>query len=60
MFPLYANDAAFNGSSRRIEAQLKLIMDQGPDQGYFSKLAKSIFVADNSEDEEAARWGFEC
>ena len=59
MFPFYANDAVFNGLARRSAAQLKLIIDQGPERGYFPDMAKSIFVADNSEDEEAVRWGFE-
>ena len=33
MSPFYANDAAFDGSARRSAVQLRLLMDQGPDQG---------------------------
>ena len=34
-------------------------MDQGPDQGYFYMLSKSLCIDDNSEDEETARQEFE-
>ena len=30
---LYANDAAFDGSARRSAAKLRLLIDQGTDQG---------------------------
>ena len=50
MSPFYANDAAFDGSSRRSTAQLRLLMDQGVDRGYFPEPAKSIFIANNPEE----------
>ena len=56
MSPFYANDALFDGLSRKRAAQLKMIMDQGPDQGYFPETAKSLFIDDNLEDEDAERW----
>ena len=40
-------------------AQLRLLMDRGTEQGYFSKLTKSLFIADNSEEKEAAKREFE-
>ena len=46
---LYADDVAFDGLVRRSAAQLQLLIDRGPDRGYFTKLAKSIFIADNLE-----------
>ena len=57
--PFYANDAAFDGSMWRSAAQLRLLMDQGPDRGYFPEPAKSLFISDNLEDEEAERQEFE-
>ena len=57
--PFYANDAAFDGSERQIAVQLRLMMDQGPDQGYFPEQAKSLFIADTPEEKEAANREFE-
>ena len=45
--PFYADDTAFDGSARRSTAQLKILMDLGPDQGYIPEPAKSLFIADN-------------
>ena len=42
---LYADDAAFDGSKMRSAAQLRLLMDQGPERGYFPEPAKSLFIA---------------
>ena len=53
--PLYADDAAFDGSSRRSAVQLRLLMDQEPDRGYFPELAKSLFISENQEEKEAAK-----
>ena len=39
--------------------QLKLLMAQGADRGYFLKLSKSLAIAYNTEDKGAARWEFE-
>ena len=57
--PFYTNDTAFDGLAQRIVAQLRLLMDRGPDRGYFLKPAKSLFIADNPEDKEATKRGFE-
>ena len=43
----YADDAAFDGSARRIAQILKLLMKRGPDRGYFPEPAKSLFISDN-------------
>ena len=57
--PFYANDAAFDGLTRRSAAQLLLLMDWGPDKGYFTERAMSLFIADNPEEKEAAKREFE-
>ena len=57
--PFYADDAAFDGSARRSVEQLHLLMDLGPEQGYFPDMAKSLFIADNPEEKEVARLEFE-
>ena len=56
----YTNDMSFNGSVMHSEAQFKLLMYQGPDQGYPPEPAESLFIADNPEEEETERQGFEC
>ena len=56
--PFYADDAAFDGLARRSAEQLKLIMARGTDWGYFPEPAKSLLIADNPKDEEAARQDF--
>ena len=40
--PIYSNGTAFDGSASQSVAQLRLMMDQGPDQGY-SPSRPSIF-----------------
>ena len=50
----YANDAAFDVSARRSAAQMRLSMDRGLEQGYFPDPTKSLFIAINVEDKEAA------
>ena len=50
----YSDDATFDGSERRSAAQLHLLMEQGPDQGYFSNPTKYLFITDNPEEKEAA------
>ena len=37
---------------------MRLLMDQGPERGYFPEPAKSLFIADNLEMKEAARRKF--
>ena len=53
--PFYSNDVALDGSVRQSAAQIKLLMARGPDRGYLTELAKSLLIADNRQDEEAAR-----
>ena len=40
LFPFYTDDAAFNGLARQSAQILKLLMERGPDRGYFLNLAK--------------------
>ena len=56
--PFYADDAAFNGLTRRNELLLMLLMKRGPDQGYLPKTSKSLFFSDTPEQEEAAKREF--
>ena len=56
--PFYADDAAFDGSARRSAHILKLLMDMGPDWGYFPKPAKSLLITDSPEQEEAEKMEF--
>ena len=44
--PFYADDEAFNSSTRRSAQLLKMLIERGPDQGYLPKLAKSLFISD--------------
>ena len=53
--PFYADNAEFDGSARRIAAQLCLLMDWWPDRGYFPERAKSLFIADNPEKKDLAK-----
>ena len=52
--PFYAYHAAFDGSARCIAQLLKLLMKRGTDRGYFPEPYKSLFIADNPGEEEAA------
>ena len=47
--PFYADDAAFDGLARQSGGGLCLLLDRGPDQGYFPMTAKLLFISDNSE-----------
>ena len=42
----YADDAVFDGLSQRSAQLLKLLMERGPDQGYFPEPDKSLFISD--------------
>ena len=53
--PFYADDAEFDGSARRSVAQLRLLIDWGPERSYFTEQTKSLFISDNPEEKEAAR-----
>ena len=54
----YADDAAFDGSARHSGQLLKLLMKRGPDRGYLPEPAKSLFILDNPDQEEAAKKQF--
>ena len=57
--PLYDDDKAFDGLSRRSTAKLKLLMNRGPERGYLPDPAKSLFIADNPEEKESTKREFE-
>ena len=57
--PFYDDDAAFNGLELWSAEQLRLMMDQGPDRGYFPDTDKFFLIADNPEEKEAKRREFE-
>ena len=44
--PFYVDDAAFDGSSQCSAQLLKLLMNMGPDQGYFPEPDKSFLILD--------------
>ena len=45
----YADDTSFDGSERWSVAQLRLLIDQGPDRVYFPDPDKLLFLAENPE-----------
>ena len=59
LYHFYAADAVFDGPERRSAVQLCLLMDLGPNQGYFSEPSKSLFIAENPEEKDSARREFE-
>ena len=57
--PFYADDAAFDGLARRSAQLLKLLMRRGgADRGYFTELAKSLFISDSLGQDTAAKGEF--
>ena len=56
--PFYVDDAAFDGLARRSAQLLKLLIKRGTDQGYLTEPAKSLFILDNPDQEEAAKKQF--
>ena len=56
--PFYSYDTMFNGSTRKIVAQLSLLMDQCLDRGYFPEPSKPIFIVNNPEENGVARQEF--
>ena len=57
--PCYAEYAVFDGSTRQSELQRRLLMYRGPDRGYYTEPSKSLFIAVNPEEKEAAKMEFE-
>ena len=53
--PFYADDAVFDGSQRQSALLLKMLMNSGPDRGYFPEPDKSLFILDTPRQEEAAK-----
>ena len=51
----YADDAAFYGSAQKSSQLLNMLMGRGMDRGYFPETAKSLFIVDSPEQEEAAK-----
>ena len=58
LLPLYADNVAFDCSARQSAQLLKLLINRGPDRGYFLEPAKSLFILDTPGQEEAAKRGF--
>ena len=56
--PFCADDAEFDGSAQRSAQILKLLINSGPDQGYFPKPDKSLFISDTPGQEEAEKREF--
>ena len=53
--PFFADDAAFEGLARQSAQLLELLMERGTDRGYFPEPAKSLYISDTPEQEEATR-----
>ena len=58
LYPFYADDAAFEGSTQQIAQLLKMLMERGPDWGYFPDPDKSLFISDAPGQDEAERREF--
>ena len=56
--PFFSDDTAFDSSAQRSKQLLKLLMKRGPEQGYFTEPAKSLFILDTPGQEEAAKREF--
>ena len=53
--PFYAYDTMFDSSVRQSAQLLNMLMERGPDRGYFPKPAKSFFISNTPVQEETAR-----
>ena len=51
----YTDDAAFDGSLRLSDQLLKMLLERGPDRGYFQDPDKSIFISESTYQEEVAK-----
>eukprot|EP00957_Ditylum_brightwellii_P044679 3387409-Ditylum_brightwellii.AAC.1 len=60
MVPFYADNITLDGPVGRNACQLKLLMEHGPDRGYFPEPDKSIHVCDIAEDTKKARTAFDA
>ena len=54
----YQDDAMFYGLARQHAQLLQLLMERGPDRGYFPESANSLFISDTLGQEEASRREF--
>ena len=54
--PFSADDAAFDGSTRRSAQLLELLMKRGLDQGDFPEPDKLLFISDTPVQEEELKW----
>ena len=50
----YADYAAFDGSAGLSAQLLKILMKRGPDRGFFTEPARSLFISDKPGQEELA------
>ena len=53
--PFYTKKAVFDRSNIRSAQIFNLLVEKGPEQGYFPELAKSLLIVNFPEQEEAAR-----
>ena len=54
----YADDVVFDSLSQQSAHLLKLLMERGPDQGYFPNPSNSLFILNTPGQEEVAKMGF--
>ena len=47
--PFYADDAAFDRSTRRSAQLIKMLMLRGAKRGYLPQLSKLLFISDTPE-----------
>ena len=52
--PFYTNDAAFGRLERGGAKLMKMLLEQGPDQGYFPGMVKYLFIVYFSSQESVA------
>ena len=52
--PFYADDASFDGLVQRSAQLLKMLLERGTNQAYFTNPSNSIFILYSLDQEEAA------